>query len=316
MNNSEIRNYSCFNTIRIEMTLFIIGIITNGICILIFSLIVKKTQLQSNMFKYLLIKSIIDFCICILQLMNSLNVCESFRTLLCFEMQIWIHRYLVLILLSLSIVFEIATAFDCYININKKFECCQTNLFFCLFSFCAVVVYFLVYLIVPMIYKLKKIILTNPLDNNTITYYFPELSSFGERLFKIGIDSLDSLLRDCLLFIILVVLNVLILISLIKATKRRRSLARNNNDNLMLSSYKAERKKMLMILTTGINYMIGHLPFFIVSFLYDYFRIYLNCSYIYINLLFYLSYVDGIIFYFLFNNIFRRILISPFIKRN
>jgi hypothetical protein len=119
------------------------------------------------------------------------------------------------------------------------------------------------------------------------------------------------------LFIILVVLNVLILISLIKATKRRRNLAGNNNDHLMLSSQKAERKKMLMILTTGINYMIGHLPNFIVSFLLDHSQIFLNCSFRnIIGLLCDLSYVDGIVFYFLFNNIFRRILISPFIKRN
>jgi hypothetical protein len=316
MNDSEIRSYSCFNTIKIEMTLYIIGIITNGICILIFSLIVKKTQLQSNMFKYLLIKSIIDFCICILQLIVYLNVCGSFRTLLCFVVQIWFFEYFQFILLSLSIVFEIAASFDCYININKKLECCQTNLFFYLFSFCAVVVYFLVYLIYPLIFKPKKITLTNQLNNSTITDYSPGQSSFGKRLYNIGITSLESFLRDCLLFIIVVALNVLILISLIKTTKRRRNLAGNNNDNLMVSSQKAERKKMLMILTTGINYMIGHLPNFIVSFLLDYFRIYLNCLDVYIDLLFYLSYVDGIIFFFLFNNIFRRILISPFIKRN
>jgi hypothetical protein len=316
MNNTKIGSYSCFNTKIIKMTLYIIGIITNGICILIFSLIVKKTQLQSNMFKYLLIKSIIDFCLCFLQLMNSLNVCVSFRSLLCFVVQIWFFEYFQYIFLSLSIVFEIAASFDCYININKKLECCQTSLFFYLFSFCAVVVYFLVSLIYPLINKLVKITETDLLNNNTITYYSPELSSFGERIHKIGILSLDSLLRDCLLFIILVVLNVLILISLIKATKRRRNLARNNNDNLMLSSQKAERKKMLMILTTGINYMIGHLPNFIIFFFLHHFRIYLYCLGIYIDLLFFLSYVDGIIFYYLFNTIFKRTLISPFIKRN
>jgi hypothetical protein len=161
MNNSEIESYSCFNSDNIERSLYIIGIITNGICILIFSLIVKKTQLQSNMFKYLLNKSIIDFCICILQLMNYLNVCGSFRTLLCFVVRIWFFEYFILIFLSISIVFEIAAAFDCYININKKLECCQTSLFFYLFSFCAVVVYFLVYLIFPFSLKLNKKTLTN-----------------------------------------------------------------------------------------------------------------------------------------------------------
>jgi hypothetical protein len=230
------------------------------------------------MFKYLLIKSIIDFCFSILQLMKSLNVCQSFRTLLCFVVQIWFFEYFQYIFLSLSIVFEIAATFDCYININKKLECRQTSLFFYLFSFCAFVVYFLVYLTYPFSFKLKKITETDPLNNSTIA-------------------------------------DVLILISLIEATKLRRNVARNNNI-LMISSQKAERKKILMILTTGINYMIGHLPNFIVPFLLYNFRIYLNCLDVYIDLLFYLSYVDGIIFYFLYNNIFRRILISTLIKRN
>jgi hypothetical protein len=305
MNFSVLKSYKCFNPKYTNMALFLVGILTNGICILIFSLIIIK-KMRSNMYKYLLVKSTIDFTITILKLINFIDFPISVYK--------WCYGYFLLIFLSLSIVFEIAATFDCYISINTKLKCCQTNLFFYLFSFCAVVVYFLVYLIFPFRFVSKKEMAT--VNNNTITHYSNEISSFGETFYKFHLGFLDSLMRDFILFIIVVILNVMVLVSLIKATRRRRTLIPGSNKILLTSSQRAERRKMLMILTTGINYMLGHLPFFIHYLLEEFFNKYLNCSFIFIVLFFHLSYVDGIVFYFLFNNIFRRILISPFINRN
>jgi hypothetical protein len=74
-----------------------------------------------------------------------------------------------------------------------------------------------------------------------------------------------------------------------------------------------------MVIATGINYLIGYIPFsiwFALNFIYK--NNYGYCLFIYVYFLYYFSFVNGIFFYFFFNNVFRRLLIEliPFINRN
>jgi hypothetical protein len=305
----------CLNTSSISKVLLIIGIFTNCICIIVFSIIIKRQSAQGNMFKYLLIKSIMDFSVCLTKTLNFSKICVTNRpSLFCILMYILIYEYVQMCFQLLSIVFEIAATFDCYININRKLNCCQTKLYFYLFSIFLFISSSSVYLIFPLQYKIEK------MDTNQSSYYFLELSKFGISLTYFQYHYFVNLLiRDCTLFSLLVLLNLMILYSLYKTTARRRNLAGNNSNNaLLISSINAERRKMMMIVATGLNFMIGHFPNFVWNFCYDFFDINFECAFNYIKLLFDLSYVDSIIFYFIFNNVFKKILIGfiPFINRN
>jgi hypothetical protein len=319
MNDSEEEpgEYKCLHTADIKKSLVILGIMANGICIVIFSLIVK--QAQGNMFRYLLIKSIMDCFISLLSISDNFDVCNNFKHLICVLNSIITTEYLLRICLICSIVFEISATFDCYISISRKLKNFQNNLFFYSFSISLIILIVLIYLMFPLMYNIEKYSFS---DSNNISYsgYYISSNSFG--MFSERIHGLfyELLTRDVVLLIILITLNMLILFTLIKTTVRRRALAGNNtNNNMVISSQNAERKKMIMILLTGLNYFIGHFPSFLYFFLKFYFQIYLTlCYFIYFEMLLYLSYVNGIFFYFFFNNVFRKTLIRfiPFINRN
>jgi hypothetical protein len=308
---------ACIDTFYIEKYIFLTGLITNAICILAFCVIIRRTSSQGNMFKYLLMKSLMDLLHILPEyLYYSYSLCESSKKLSCVVISIWLYEYFEFAIKILSILFLIAATFECYLKINKKLKFCQNNLFFFIISITLIVISFLLYLIFSFQYTIKKTIRINRVNNKTTIYYSYYLSKFGIKLENLNLYFLNSLTRDFTLLVILVILNVLIIITLIEKIKIIRNLAGNTNiDNNSIQ--KKECKQMIMIIAIGFNYMIGHLPFFIFYFFEEYFHTFVKCSFEYTNLLLYLSYVDGIIFYFFLNDLFRKILtFRIFIARN
>jgi hypothetical protein len=329
MNSSEAEQGICFNTRDIKKSIHITGVFTNGICIVVFSLIIKRTQQSSsssrtqgnNMFKYLLIKSIMDFVYCLSESLLYFRICRgSYQSLACLVTSLWFYDYLYHSIVFLSIVFEIAATFDCYISINRKLKCCQTNFFFNSFSFVSIIFFMLITLIYPLKFKIEKTITTDLLNNKTLFQYNIAYSKFGEATSERTLIFVESLIFDFIMIIILLVFNVIILFSLFETTKRRRILAGNNNNNntLLTASQNAERKKIIMIVSTGFNYGVGHFIFFGSSIVYFINRVSSYCLFDYTLVFYVVTYTDSIIFYFFFNNIFRKILIGflKFLNRN
>jgi hypothetical protein len=73
-----------------------------------------------------------------------------------------------------------------------------------------------------------------------------------------------------------------------------------------------------MIIVTGLNFMIGHLPYFTWTFIITLIKKMNQCYSIFPLISYYISYADSIFFYFFFNNIFKKFLIEsiPLINRN
>jgi hypothetical protein len=204
-----------------------------------------------------------------------------------------------------------AAIFDCFITIKSILKCCQTNLFFYSFSAVVIVLTGSFYILLPLSFHIKSEINSN---NQTIYYY--DYTNFGKSSFA-DIIFFNSLIKDGIFFIILFVLNVMILALLKRITGRRRNLA-ENNDTLLSASLSAERRKLIMIIATGLNYMIGHFPYFIFAILYNFFIKTVECYTLYVLFFYYITFADSIFFYFSFNNIFKKFLIEsiPFIHRN
>jgi hypothetical protein len=322
MDNSSITNsntcglvfISDFLTKYIMNIVSIFGIIANLICIMIFIKIIKTTQSQGNMYKYFLMKSIMDCLTLIINSFQYLKYCSNCETAHSYLMQIWFiwfYSYFAYIFETSSAVFEMAATFDCYITIKSILKCCQTNLFFYLFCIFVIAINVIINLLMPLSYKI-----TSEIGNNNETFFNSDYNDFGKSSYA-SISFFNSLIKDGLFFIILFILNVMILTLLKSTTDRRRSLGGNNN-TLSSTSLVAERKKIIMIAATGLNYMIGHFPiiFWTVSFTFS--NETLNCYSIFFHVLYYISFADSIFFYFFFNNIFKKILIEsiPFINRN
>jgi hypothetical protein len=300
----------------------VFGLIGNGLCIVVFSKILLKTQTQGNLFRFLLLKSIADFSYFISNfwsLFYYCTICNMFKFFIFQIWYIWFYYYFQYFGCTISSVFEVAATFDCLITINKTFIFCQKKLFFYSFSFFVLIFLVLFYLIYPFGYKIEK--KTNFIDNMTTSFYDNEFNQFGSSFFYKNVVLIDSMVRDGLFLLILIILNGFILNLLKKSTQRRRALVGNNrnNDNTLLTSQNAERRRMKMIIATGLNYMIGHSIFLtenIISISKKQFDVF--CSFRFLIFFYDFYYADSIILYFLFNNIFKKFLIEliPFNKRN
>jgi hypothetical protein len=292
----------------------IFGIIANLICIIIFIKIIKTTQSPGNMYKYFLMKSIMDF------LSSNKNIfhyfefcynCEASHSYLVQIWFIWFYLYFASIVETASALFEMAAIFDCFITIKSILKCCQTNLFFYSFSAVVIVLTGSSYILLPLSFKINS-----ELDYNNETIYSSDYTDFGKSSFSNEIF-FNSLIKDGIFFIILLIFNLMILALLKKTTDRKRSLAGNTNA-LLAASLLAERRKLIMIIATGLNYLIGHFPFLIFSFLYSFVSNMFVCYIVYPLLFYYTSFANSIFFYFFFNNIFKKFLIEsiPLINRN
>jgi hypothetical protein len=303
----------------LEPSLNVFGIIANGFCVIVFfKILTRRQSLQGivsggNIFKYLFLKSIMDFLNFVSNFFETFydcHNCESSKSFVAKLWFIWIYNYFQYIVQTSSSVFEIAATFDCYITIIKKFTFFQTNLFFYSFSSLVVIVCTLVYIIFPFNFTIKKV------SNHTYEY---DYSKFGKTSLSNSLYMADSFIRDGFFLVVLIFLNALILSLLIKTTKRRRDLVRNNmnNSSLLTIAQKAERKRMIMITLTGLNYMIGHSLFFVYNILPNKDERDMGyCLFRYLYFFYIVSYANSIIFYYFFNSIFKRYLIGliPFIQ--
>jgi hypothetical protein len=322
MYNSSIRNDSCvlvsvidFITKYVMNIVSIFGIIANLICIMIFIKIIKTTQLRGNMYKYLLMKSIMDFLTLIINSFQYLKYCSNCETAHSYLMQIWFiwfYFYFSFIVETSSALFEMAAIFDCYITIKSVLKFCQTNLFFYFFCIVVIVVNVIINIFFPLSFQIESRI-----NNQNETVFDHGFSDFGKSSFS-NVLFFNSIVKDGLFFIVLFILNVMILTLLKKTTDRKRSLAGNSN-TLLSTSQLAERKKLIMIIATSSNYIIGHFSYFTWTVISTFNREKYDSCYSTFSLLFYYTtFADSLFFYFLFNNIFKKVLIQsiPFINRN
>jgi hypothetical protein len=290
----------------------IFGIVANGLCIIIFIKILKRSK--CNMFKFLLMKSLSDFLYSISNIFRYFYYCSNCRTSSSYLIQvwyIWFYIYFENFLETLSAIFEISATFVCYTTINLKLKCCQNIKFFYVWCIIVILTNFIIHLIYPLSYVIKK---TTALTSNYS--YYNDFNEFGYSALIIDAKLVILLVKGCFFIIILIILNVLIIITLKRSTERRRAL--NGTDLSLIISLKAERKKMLMIIALGMNYLIGPFSFFIFTLLFTFYDPYIYCYDEYFILFYFLTYTDSIFFYFFFNNVFRRFLLDliPFYNRN
>ncbi len=319
----KLKQHSCRSELllslvmHIDFVLSLLGCLFNAFNVLIFSQILFHNGYESHMFKYLWVKAINDtihFCLNSFEFFYFCgSVCINTGKNLIFQIWfVYLYEYAETALEITSVYLDIAAAFDCYITVNNKLPFCRTRAFFyiiCIFIY-AFFGTFCLYLIFD--YKIFKIGVdasdVNATTNKNSLYDCAKTNFYEsdvDRIFKAA----QTVLRDVLPLIALVVLNLLLWFTIHQSTLRRKNMRQGNIGAIIDRAEHAEHNKMLMIACTGINFFLCHLPILIYFLpfhkLSDEWECLLYASYV----PFYTSYVTPIFFYFIFNNTFKTVAV-------
>jgi hypothetical protein len=279
--------------------LSLIGFIFNFLSVIVFSLIIKNDQ-RDDMYKHLLLKSICEMAGCFFNVFNFINYDKAlYCSYIMSIYNIWFQKYIIKALFVASIGFEIAATFNCAISIEKKMKWCEKKLSFWLWVVSVFVLSFGVEMFPIFTFYITE---SNYIDkyNRTIheySIYFTDLSS-KLKMFYLT----ESIIKDVILLLILLLLNIYILFKLIQIGIRKRRLTSNNQN-----SNRAENRKIIMIIVLFLTFLLGHLPSFVYfAFGNSYPSIYWIKFLYYGSVTLYSSYSTSFFVYFCFNNIFRR----------
>jgi hypothetical protein len=287
---------------------YVIGLVLNLICIVCFVKIIKKEKsTETNMYKYLLLKSISDFTfdICFIpKFAYDLNDRMVFRYKYVGAFYIYfISRYIGFCVKLTSIFFELAASFDCVLFISQKLKAFRTKnacyiISVCITAFCGM------FSIMNLLYGKIGSSFSKKYNSTIYTLIRPEI--YTNEVARFWYYLFNSILRDILPLFLLMTFNVMILISLRRSTQRRQNLQKNNttNNKSVNSARNAERNKIKMIVFTSLIHLL-HIPIIIYN-LSDYLlEICLQEVSVYV---YELSYALPFFSYLCFNNTFRRFI--------
>jgi hypothetical protein len=312
MNSTE--NKSESNILKViandfELIISSFCFILNILCIIVFTMINKSLRTNGQMYKYLLMKSICDFIIAIIYLLNQYYIKAPFSIYYSFWLQIfekYIYRFFSGLLKTYSIYFEIMATIDCFLSIENKYKFLISKKAFYFNSFFIFLFFIPFYGVKLFVYDIVHFdtdyyLLTK---NNLYLSYFYEIFTF-----------IHSFFRDILGTILLIFFNFLIFLKL-KMNSRRKKELRNNSAHA--KAMNVEKNKAKMIYASGSNHFLFHFPSIIYNLrgkyiASEFWDIYNDFK----NILIILSYTTPFIIYILFNRVFQKHFLTLIrIKRN
>lgn len=225
----------------------IIGLFTNIFCCIVFVKIVRNGNTESQLFKYLLVKSNNDTILMfyflieyLVELINTYLNASLRNTYIYGFCSIWGMSWLKYCLMTISAWLEVAATFDCCFGIANRMTCYRSKWTFATVCIVTIVLScaFLTYYPLYYVQSENNVILSNRYSE-TVRQYF---------------DILTSLIEDVIPVFILCVLNTYIFYSLRTSTHRkRRLLGQQSASSVALSvAEKVERSKLVMIIVTSI----------------------------------------------------------------
>ncbi len=297
-----------FSSSILESMISVLGVFTNLLCFIVFSKIIQHEHIVGNMFKYLLVKAFCDCANCFGNIFIILYNCEWCGTAHTYWIQlyyIWIYNYTESITNLCSSMFEIAATFDCLITINNKWPVFQTKKCFYIVSLVIFLYCISFYVYIPL--------------NGTIIedYTFLNASNYTNKVrftvkwSQTDFYEVDVIIRDAVVLVALIVLNVLIFISIKRAAANKRRISGRDN----VQAQKASQRKAKMIEAMTCCFFWGHVTFFFYNLLYNS----LSSVYSFFDCLNYLSYVPieasyafSIVLYYHFNKACKRYFLQKF----
>ena len=282
----------------VYLIISISGFLINILCSYVFCRSPDLKQTQTNIFRYLLFKSICDVYILFRNVIFYIsNNCDDCILNLyygsCFAYMVFNH-YTGRAALLFSMLLEWAANFNRYRTITNRFKFMDKFKFrykiLIMFLYCMI---FYSYIFFQEDCLLDEIRYKN---NSSIRFRVGKVA-FYYSSFGIMLKFIHSLIRDILLEFMIAIISIMTLIYVRHWIVKRKYL---NNRNESIE--KSELNLTLMILTTSLINFIGHIFSFLFSLPFD---IKLDCLSVTSNLLLYSSYSINFFIYFVFNKHFR-----------
>lgn len=309
----------------------ILGIVLNGFCVVCLSQIVyKKSERvgdqarQSNMFNYMLVQAACNFAYFLVDVFYIRSYCQSCHMIGTLASVVWKIYFTLIFEVWMTFIqsfMELAASVDCYLLITSRSRYLRTRLAFwiVLASSVAFAVIYHIYLFFT--YEIKSTQRPIGSSNQTYTYYYYVRTPFGlTSTFRNYLVIFRTIIRDVLVTVLIVAFNTLILYEMRKASKRRAAMTTSRTNQTGESSKsrasrQAERKKAIMIVIMGVNYVIGHFPYAVYSIQYFFFAAQTSnkrgwtCFGYVASKLWNASYVTLFFYVFFFNMHFRRLAV-------
>ena len=282
-----------------------LGIIANLVSSLVFYQILKYSNVDGYMLKYLFVKSVDDllqFIFHIFSVLYYCHKCELSRTYAGIVWYIGFFLYAESCVEFSSAWMEVLATFDCFCIITKQFSFVKSRAYsntMILFVHVYSILFYLFWLfsfrIVPTSY----------------TFYEFQVTSFGRSTLVQYLKYFHTFSRDIVVFILLILFNVLIFLTFRKRKRAQANQAFISNTQRMrnkLQAQKIEKSNKIIISLIGVNFLVGrigpvlyHTSFFPSDGFW-------NCYKDVFLAFFYMSYLVNIFIYYLFNRSFRKIL--------
>ena len=202
----------------IEISILIIGIILNFICVIIFYKLMRNSSQNDNLNKYLLIKSIVDTLMYVhIMVIKSISLSKANKPYLYQVFRLIFFRYVLFILELMSMFLEIVSILNRYFTftkINKRFE---------KFGFKSAMFLMSIYSFGFYAYRFfdEQIELVVDVKTNSTSY---KLNSNKLDGISIIFDYIHSIVRDGICVLLIFILNILTLIKLKKVMKKKMNL--------------------------------------------------------------------------------------------
>ena len=297
--------YRIFNT-YIEKSMGCIGFTLNFICIIVFSKLLKNPDSNSEMVKYLLLKSFVDAYV-----MLKIVVFIFFDCNYCDQYQFYVTGLFKLIfLIYFSYVAQFLSIFCEFVAVFIRFATVSHIEFFLSrkMPFKQVIMLASIYGLLFYSYKLFENEITqsmykNYLKNTSYLIYKLRPTSFGISDTILKFDFVHSLIRDGIIVVFILVLNISTLITMRKVLKKKRIILANLRVNTQAD--KAESHLTIMILLTGLIAIIGHGLYFLFN-TPSFVLMVSECVYPLISFFYNFSYLVNFFVYLFFNTMFRQ----------
>jgi hypothetical protein len=300
----------------------IIGSLLNLTCLIIFFKIIKRDQRDrsnsnSRMFQYLLLKAFCDFLTQFPLVIMPLYFCDNFLVSKSYVMQmvyILFYWYWPDSLSTSSGLFEIAATFDCAISIRNRIKWTKQR---CVFNGIVWFCFFFPFIFHIFLFFKFSIVKSAGVYPDKIEYLING-TYFSSLTISDVFDVSESLIRDVFVLIVLLIINIFVLIELKRVRKRKIQLHKKENtttENTQGSVSLAEMRKIKMIFVLCIIYFVFHTPYLVYtihpilkSFKLKFWSQWLAVS----SFTFNTSYLFYFFIYFFFNLQFRKIFLSKF----
>jgi hypothetical protein len=296
----------------IKPAISIYTFISNLLCAVVFSKILKRIRQNGNkMYYYFFIKSLCDMLFGLIESFYPLYGIESWSTSTSYLTNIWyiyLHKYLNKVLLMASSFLEIVASFDCAISMDNSLKWFQKWTCFIIVNLLILIFCFVYNSYILLVYDINKIY---SLNHTVVEYDKHRNDDFFFSVEYIYLDLFNSLFRDVISIILLITINLYILINLKKIRKRKNRLQKNRKSAKNAIENRAEiaeNRKVRMIYVLCLIYIFGHLPsvlYYLRALSDGYFTIIFYAS---TDIIYPLSYGTSIFVYYFFNNNFKSIL--------